>query len=137
MIEINLLPWREYQRFSQRRRIKWFCVFFTVFFLLLALGLYHYQKKLPTQSIALIRVPIVRKTEQITLIDIQYVGFVSQGDRQWGLIQLPNGEVREIKVGSMIDQKAARVIAINSSEVLIALSSHEIHKIKMIEENMG
>lgn len=130
MLEINLLPWRDFLR-AQRRRRNMVVLFglFSVVLLVLCLahnifvhekGLKEYMlieqaKKLSAE------VSVKQQLEQV-----KFVGYLIQDKRRCAILMLPSGEVRDVLVGAEIGMAGARVASVSEDKVILVLPDNRL-----------
>lgn len=130
MLKINLLSWRNVVRQKKLRCLKMIYSVSAVSFFSLLIVFYCFSHSSVSENHTL---PVAVKTEKIQL---NYIGFVCQGNKQWGLVLLPSGQIVEIKMGSLIKGTLAKVIAMSRSKIWLELPHHQRMVVKMVGENM-
>lgn len=124
MIEINLLPWREDVRLARLKKWRWLTLSFlgavtlmSAFFYFHAFETTVYQHKPKPYSH---RVQAYNPFQKV-----QFVGYLRESNRLWGLVKLASGEVREVQVGSRIDRLDATVKSITEENMVMVARDGE------------
>jgi hypothetical protein len=118
MVEINLLPWREYSRARQVSQLKFLIASLIVFVLLIAI-LYFYKPQSPPQQTQ----PMTASDPQVEQIKkIKYVGYLRHHQQIWALLSMPDGKIRDAHVGSRIGN-TFRILSLNEAELIVTSAS--------------
>ncbi|MDR3478256.1 MAG: pilus assembly protein PilP [Gammaproteobacteria bacterium] len=124
MIEINLLPWRDYARAQRIRQMKYGLVGVLVVILLVSTFCYfdfvpkgHLSQQTITPSPKLQAKPRVSDAFQ----KMQFMGYLKEEDHLWGLIKLPNGQIHEVEEGAALNLLGATVKTITEDKMIIIL----------------
>jgi hypothetical protein len=115
--EINLLPWRAQQRTERWRRIIFLVVGVA---LILTGGIAWFEILNPAVSIAT-TAPIVHAN--LSFQQVKFVGYVQENKRTWGLLLFPNGETKEVQVGTMLSSLGAWVASINEKQLILVFAN--------------
>ncbi len=136
MIEINLLRWQ----MKQKRHIKQYWKIAIVLMVLLLMGLiiYFYLPSVShgRQSVPVIEAPAPRLQKNnpdaiaatIPLEQLQLSGYLEFDHLLTGFLKLPNGQIREIKPGSIIGKESARVISLNKQKMVLEINGSQVIK---------
>lgn len=127
MREINLLAWREQARVRLRGRIR--VGLAATGFLILCIMIFIYCRHAQSPPIAQHANTASIAAEKTAQIDLQlrqlkFAGYLHQDNRSWGLIILPNGKMRDVRVGSVLDIGHARVLSVSDSQIVLQLENH-------------
>jgi Tfp pilus assembly protein PilP len=132
MVEINLLPWRGYLRAKQKKNR---LLGLAIVLFALACGWYFLQimaqhKMAEAKSKTIKQMPSTQHQVQqphaySVLHEIKFVGYLRQQNRQWGLVKLPNGVVRDVQVGTVLMPSGARVLSITPTKMIVILPDHQ------------
>lgn len=126
MIEINLLPWRAAAPSSFAKQ---WLILLVALFLGISLFYMKYSKasELPAPAPPKEKsIPVVSPPDNFTWQKIRFAGYLRQGNVMWGLMQLPNGSVQEVKVGDAVGLHGAHVKSIATDHLVIVLKNqHE------------
>lgn len=103
MVDINLLPWRDYVRENKRTDKILFGIssFLFLLFLCVSLQIVVIPKMHEKNSINLPAISSVRDSDD-ALNKLKFVGYLHQNNNTWGLLQLPSGELRDVRVGDSV-----------------------------------
>ncbi len=122
MMNINLLPWRMYQR-ARARRIKkigwiglWVCVLLIMLF---NKNIFHLAKppQLQQKNQKKIIKPAIISLQTVSLKQLKFIGFIQQNNIIWALISLPNGVTQVVVIGDIIGKEHARVLNISEQGI--------------------
>jgi glucose/arabinose dehydrogenase len=123
MIEINLLPWRDYARAQRLKRFSLLLGGMILFALLVGCVCYFiFAAKAPAQTQRPAPKVIYQKPRKREAFEkMQFVGYLKQADRVWGLIKLPSGQVQEVTEGDSLERFSATVKTIREDKVIFVL----------------
>jgi hypothetical protein len=112
MVEINLLPWREYAR--ARKQVQYKILILTA---LTLLAVIFFLRHAPRQHVDK---PITVAATQIEqLKKIKYVGYLHHHQRMWALVSMPDGKILDARAGSLIGN-SVKVLSLNEAELILA-----------------
>lgn len=126
MVEINLLPWRQYARAKKRGQQKILALGVILCSLIFCVSLYGFFKRPtlvapPNNFSARQR----QSSNQESLLQlgqkIKFVGYLRQAARIWGIVVLPDGEVRDVQAGSIL-VKNVRVESVAETQLGLIVS---------------
>lgn len=129
MVEINLLPWREYAQ--ARTRAKFKMVMSAVFIFLAVIFsavIFLCRRETPARLAPPLTVADAR-IEQLK--KIKYVGYLHHHQRMWVLIRMPDGKILDARAGSLIGN-TFRILSLNEAELVLAPTSNSFSKIKIL-----
>jgi hypothetical protein len=118
MVEINLLPWREYSRARNLSTLK-FLMAVMIFLILLIPILYFYRPQ-PQPQLTTQTVTPDPEVEQIK--KIKYVGYLRHHQQLWALLSMPDGKIHDAHVGSRIGN-TFRILSLNEAELIVTSAS--------------
>jgi hypothetical protein len=132
MVEINLLPWREYARAKKRSLQKFMLsasICLGVILLVVSVIIFrHFSLDSPPQN-PLADAPQSEDAQFIQQIQkIKFIGFLQQGHRQLGIVKLDTGEIRDVKIGSLIRENVL-VTGLTAAEIILQVSDNTSLKI--------
>jgi hypothetical protein len=125
MVEINLLPWRQEARLYWRRR-RWALTLLSG--LLLGLVLVNQFFLPPALVPVLADLP---EQKSITQPASQYVGYLHQGERTWGLLMFADGIIRDVQVHDYVPEINAHVLALNEKKLQLVYANHQFSSLTM------
>lgn len=114
--EINLLPWRAQQRTERWRRI----IFFVAGVVLIVIGGIAWFDVLHPSASAT-NMPVVNAN--VSFQKLKFVGYMQEGKRAWGLVLFPDGETKEVHVGTMLSSIGAWVASINEKQLILVFAN--------------
>jgi hypothetical protein len=117
MVEINLLPWREYARMRLQARRKVFMSAMVILMCFLS-GIYLYFSHVHQKILPVHTVPVVRDNLLLQLQKIKFIGYFQQHHHISAIILLPDGKTRAVENGSQVIGKS-RIASITPSAILI------------------
>lgn len=132
MININLLPWRIYQR-KRQQRVKKIGggIILAVCFLMVIL--YVHFSKAPLKAPLKLSKPVkqIKKPNRISLQTVsvhqmKLVGFIQQNTLASAFVRLPNGKVEVINLHDKIGREQAEVVSIVEQEVVCLLGKNYV-----------
>lgn len=138
MVEINLLPWREYLRIKRLSLQKIYLIVGIIVFLLVVVSVSFILRGQSGDADKNI-IPAVSEQEQSNLDLIQqlqkikFVGYLHDATHWWGIVVLVNGDVRDVHVGSEI-QGNVRVSSLSESQLVLQLANKFSIKIPFSHE---
>jgi hypothetical protein len=113
-INLNLLPWREYQR-ARRRKMRGWILTGILGLIFVSAGCYFFHA-----SHAVLTPGVSAEDSLLTALQkIQYAGFLHQSDRIWAVLRLPDGKIQTVHSGSQII-KFAHIVSISETQIVIA-----------------
>jgi hypothetical protein len=130
MVEINLLPWREYAAARTRTKFKIILGAALIFLAVIVSAVIFLCRRDPPVRLA---TPLlaVSDTRIEQLKKIKYVGYLHHQQRMWALISMPDGKILDARAGSVI-RGTCRIISLNETELVLAPTSNSFSKIKIL-----
>jgi Tfp pilus assembly protein PilN len=125
MIEINLLPWRAYRRQQQKKSKILLLIGSALFVGLLVSGYLLLTTKTAAPQKKFPHLPQSVQQDMQEFQHIQFVGYLHQQDRTWGVLQLANGVLHEVQLGEKIANTKATVLMITQQQLVIGLMDHQ------------
>jgi uncharacterized SAM-binding protein YcdF (DUF218 family) len=122
MVDINLLPWREYARMRMQARCR-VLAGIVILLLLIFAGLYFFFQRAPvniSQPVAI--VPITHDESFLQLKKIKYIGYFQRNHHLSGIILLPGGKTLSVETGSQVPGNS-QVKSITPSTILLTYHS--------------
>src|SRR5579862_3827238 len=116
MVEINLLPWRIYQRQRRKKLIIIFLLLSSVIILFSCFFLMNTMDRLQQNELTIKKLKnqlahyqyLNRPVEPLPAM--RWVGFIQRNHEFFGVVTFPDGKTQEVQVGSIIGKQQARVI---------------------------
>jgi hypothetical protein len=136
MVEINLLPWREFSR-VKKLRLQKLGIFILAIISICALALVVWLFEINisnAKNLPLVN-PSAQKDAQLieTLQKIKYVGYLQQDKRIWGLVIALDGKVQVVEVGGVIGQ-IGQILRLSESQLEIQLPRNTLLTIPLSHE---
>jgi hypothetical protein len=129
MVEINLLPWREYAAARTRTKFKIILGATLIFLAVIVSAVIFLCRRDPPVRLA---PPLAASDTRIEqLKKIKYVGYLHHQQRMWALISMPDGKILDARAGSVI-RGTCRIISLNETELVLAPTSNSFSKIKIL-----
>ena len=113
MVDINLLPWRAYAR-ARRQKNKKIGFFIGSGLLIVFLFILYNRFYLAPRKIQVVpKIPSIASAPPF-----QLTGFLHQENQSWALVLLPNGQVKEVRVGDVIANHW-RLISVDENKMVV------------------
>ncbi len=127
MVEINLLPWREYAHARARKRVKIGVAFIIILMLLVLTVVVAHRRDTPTR---LEPPPVASDQPTAQIRKIKYVGYLQHHQQMWALISMPDGKLLTLPAGSLVG-KNFRIKSLSQSELVLAHTANSFSPIKI------